>query len=191
MQCVLMILGKGSSSLTWSRSAFSPWGTATTRTVLGLERNKECQEGREKLPALMTGDLQRNATNWRQPAVRVFGENLPQPGVIRPHLRLQLSQKKHLQKMSIFWTTCKRGRWGICKKCQYFEQQSQKGLKKTKFLNVSSPKRGIWKFLKNLLPRSPLLGTPCQRQWRGKGKGNWRKKRMRWGADCSPVSEGG
>ena len=77
MQCVLIILGKGKSSLTWSRSAFSPWGTATTRTVLGLERNKKCQEGREKLPTLMTQDLQRNATNWRQPAVRVFGENLP------------------------------------------------------------------------------------------------------------------
>ena len=50
IQCVLIILRKGKSSLTWSRSAFSPWGTATTRTVLGLERNKECQEGREKLP---------------------------------------------------------------------------------------------------------------------------------------------
>ena len=123
IQCVLIILRKGKSSLTWSRSAFSPWGTATTRTVLGLERNKKCQEGREKLPTLMTQDLQRNATNWRQPAVRVFGEDLPEPGVISPHLRLQLSQKKHLQKMSIFWTTCKRGRWGICKKMYMYTFQ--------------------------------------------------------------------
>ena len=102
MLYVLIILRNGKSSLTWSRSAFSPWGTATTRTVLGLEIKKKCHEGREKLPVFLTQSLQRNATNWRQPAVRVFGENLPQPGVIRPHLRLQLSQNRHLQKMSIF-----------------------------------------------------------------------------------------
>ena len=70
----------GKFSLTWSRSAFSPWGTATTRTVLGLEIKQKCHEGREKLPVFFDTEFAKKCDKlkttcrpsvwWKPPTAR-------------------------------------------------------------------------------------------------------------------------